>query len=126
MGTEITGRAHAQQQQKRRNAEAKKLDKIVKHKGLMAGLKYSFSHKHTSHNVKDLSRDERRLTNVRGGIARDNHHQPVGHHRLRGHIDKKVASMGRGGDSRTAVLNNNSVARRKRDNDPINIDRPLG
>ena len=124
MGHEITGRAHAQQQQKMRNARAKRVDKIVKHKGILAGLKYSFSHKHTSHNQKDLSRDEKRLTNVRGGIAHSNNHQPVGHMRQRGHIDN--LSQRAGGDARQRVLNNNNVARRKRDNDPINIDRPLG
>ena len=126
MGNEITGRAHAQQQQKMRNARAKRVDKIVKHKGILAGLKYSFSHKHTSHNQKDLSRDEKRLTGTRGGIAPTNSHQPVGHHRLRGHTDPKVALKPRGGDSRTVVPNKNNVVRRIRDNDAINIDRPLG
>jgi len=116
----------SQQKQKIRNAQAKKLDKIVKHKGLLAGLKYSFSHKHTSHNNKDLSRDERRLTGTRGGIAPSNSHQPVGHMRQRGHIDPKVALKPRGGDSRTVVPHKNNISRRLRDNDAINIDRPLG
>lgn len=84
------------------------------------------SARRTAHNQKDLDRDNTRLSQSRGGIAHNNSHAPVGHHRLRGHIDPKVASRGRGGDSRTRVLNNVSVARRMRDNDPINIDRPLG
>jgi len=82
--------------------------------------------KQTSHNQVDLKRDTARLSQSRGGIAHSNTHQPVGHMRLRGHMDKKVAGMGRGGDSRTRISNNVSVARRMRDNDPINIDRPLG
>ena len=117
---------HAQYQQKMRNARAKKIDRVVKHEGILAGLKYSFKHSHTSHNQKDLSRDERRLTGIRGGIAPDNHHKPVGNHKLMGHRDLRVSLKSRGGDSKTRVLNNNSVQRRKRDNDPINIDRPLG
>ena len=82
--------------------------------------------KQTSHNQPDADRDKQRLVQSRGGISSDNTHAPVGHHRQQGHIDPKVASMPRGGDSRTVVSNNNSVVRRKRDNDAINIDRPLG
>ena len=80
----------------------------------------------TSHNQMDLKRDTARLSQSRGGIAHSNNHQPVGHMRLQGHMDNKVAGKGRGGDSRTRISNNVSVARRMRDNDPINIDRPLG
>ena len=80
----------------------------------------------SAHNAMDLQRDKERLSQSRGGIAHSNTHQPVGHMRLQGHMDNKVAGKGRGGDSRTRISNNVSVARRMRDNDPINIDRPLG
>jgi len=79
----------------------------------------------SAHNNMDLQRDTERLNQTRGGIVSDNH-APIKHDRLKGHMDEKVAVMGRGGDSRTRVSNNNNVARRMRDNDPINIDRPLG
>ena len=75
-------------------------------------------------NAMDLERDTKRLSQSRGGISSDNTHAPVGHMRQRGHIDN--LSQRAGGDTRQRVLNNNNVARRKRDNDPINIDRPLG
>ena len=78
------------------------------------------------HNMLDRNRDKQRLSQSRGGIAPSNSHQPVGHHRLRGHTDPKVALKPRGGDSRTVVPNKNNVVRRIRDNDAINIDRPLG
>ena len=78
----------------------------------------------TSHNQMDLKRDTERLSQSRGGVVHNNNHAPVGHMRQRGHIDN--LSQRAGGDARHQVLNNNNVARRKRDNDPINIDRPLG
>lgn len=79
----------------------------------------------TSHNQMDLKRDTARLSQSRGGIATETH-QPIPHHRLQGHIDPKVAVAGRGGDRRDRLKNSNSVVRRMRDNDPINVDRPLG
>jgi hypothetical protein len=79
----------------------------------------------SAHNAMDLERDTERLSQSRGGIATETH-QPIPHHRLQGHMDAEIAQMGRGGDSRTRVSNNVSVVRRMRDNDPINIDRPLG
>ena len=81
--------------------------------------------KQTSHNQMDLKRDTARLSQSRGGIATETH-QPIPHHRLQGHIDPKVAVAGRGGDRRDRLKNSNSVVRRMRDNDPINVDRPLG
>jgi len=77
-----------------------------------------------ANNEMDLNREEARRDNLSQSATNTN--RPVEHHRLQGHMDKEVARMGRGGDSRTRVLNNNNVARRMRDNDSINIDRPLG
>lgn len=79
----------------------------------------------TAHNHLDIIREHARTHQQRGGIVADNH-APVPHHRLKGHMDKLVAKMGRGGDERQRVPNNVSVARRMRDNDTIIVDRPLG
>lgn len=77
-----------------------------------------------ANNALDLERELARKRNMPQSAT--NGAPVVENHRLQGHMDKKVARMGRGGDERTRVLNNNNVARRMRDNDPINVDRPLG
>ena len=75
------------------------------------------------HNGLDSLREMSRTKNVVAHSATNNH-RPVPHMRQRGHMDN--ISQRAGGDERQRVLNNNNVARRKRDNDRIIIDRPLG
>lgn len=53
-------------------------------------------------------------------------HSPINHFRYMGHMSQAVAKMARGGDNRTILKNAVSVMRRMRDNDRINIERPLG
>lgn len=77
------------------------------------------------HNNLDALREKSRSMKAnRISQSGTNTHRPVGHMRQRGHMDN--ISQRAGGDERQRVLNNNNIARRKRDNDRIIIDRPLG
>jgi len=53
-------------------------------------------------------------------------HRPITHYRLGGYMDAKISQKARGGDNRTILQNKVSVMRRMRDNDKINVERPLG
>ena len=88
-------------------------------------MEFGVENMKTNINHTEKHRDMDRLSQSRGGIVADNH-PPIPHFRLKGYMDNEVGKRGRGGDIRTRVPNNVSVARRMRDNDKIIVDRPLG
>ena len=79
-------------------------------------------------NLTDNARNMARLTNSVGhGFGEGAVHQALKNKfRLLGHIDSLIAKHPRGADIRHRVASRVSIARRMRDNDSINIDRPLG
>ena len=119
LGTGASGRAT-------RRATGAKMAMNVK-RGLverdLGRRRLGVSSAHANNNM-DLDREEARRDNLSQSATNTN--RPVNNHRFKGHMDSKVAPMARGGDNRTILKNRVSVMRRMRDNDRINIERPLG